>query len=154
MRDFHICSKKAKGLHRRSRFWKSHQGALYRSGFSSQAHCFKVLHHFPNPVTRHRRLNSTFFEKRPNCKSCIVLKWLFDAPRITLLQFSSAPPAIRPTHKDTDRRCHHIFLKRSTDGRRRNPVGRLVFTGWAARARGLCWRLFCSPAFCHMHCIE
>ena len=57
--------------------------------------------------------------------------------------------ARNPTHSHAT-----IFLKRSTDGRRRNLTGRLVFTGWAARARGLCWRLFCSPAFCHMHCIE
>ena len=112
--------------HEANRFWKSLQLALYQSGFSSQAHCFKVLHHVPNQVSCHRRLNSTFFgKKRPKCKSCIVLKWVFDAPRITLLPFSSAPPAIRPTHKDTD----HHFPQKINRWKETKPSGTPCFHG-------------------------
>ena len=88
-----------------------------------------------------------------DCKNarCIVLRWLFDAPRITLLPFSAAPR--NPPHKDSltaaTKHLASIFLKINRWKLGTKPGGTPCFHAARGRARSPCWRLFCSPAFCH-----
>ena len=99
----------------------------------------------------HCRLNPTFLERPTSCNKLHRIEAAFRRPPDHIAAISPLRLAIRPKNTlwPPPPSISPPFSSKSTADERWKRSGTACFHAVQGRAGSPCWRLFCSPAFCH-----